>query len=121
VNAFGIVDEIGEYRYPKSTITFCVTSFYGTARPELDFQEFYKMHYYVYGNGEQFEKYANSQINIAAPIIVTDEEKAKQAQEAKEQQTVASWWVSLLIGFAAIAILVSVIIVSKFSRMMKMK
>ena len=52
---------------------------------------------------------------------ITDEEQEKLEEEAKEQETLSQWWVSLLFGIAIIAVLVAVIIVGKFSRMMKMR
>ena len=33
----------------------------------------------------------------------------------------SQWWISTLVAFAAIAIIVAVIVVSRFTRMMRMK
>lgn len=60
-------------------------------------------------------------IEILEPVKVTDEEKKAAEEKAEEQATLSQWWVSLLIGLAIIAILAAVIIVGKFSRMMKMR
>ena len=54
-------------------------------------------------------------------VDITDEQKAAEEAKKQEQQTLSQWWVSLLIGIAIIAIIVSVIIVTKFTRAMKMK
>jgi len=76
---------------------------------------------YTDAAGQEYQEYLELSTNIAEPNIPTDEELEKQKQEQKEQQTLSQWWISLLIGFAVIAILVSVIVITKFSRMMKMK
>jgi len=53
---------------------------------------------------------------IKPPVI-----DASKTAEPLEVQPVFQWWISVIIGFAAIAIIVTVIIVSRFTRMMKMK
>lgn len=73
---------------------------------------------------EQGEWYVLTQdldITIEEPKPITDEEKEKQEAEQKEQQTLSQWWVSLLIAIAAILVLLSLIIISKFTRMLKMR
>ena len=60
-------------------------------------------------------------MNLLEPVKITDVEKEKLEEEAKEQETLSQWWVSLLFGIAIIAVLVAVIIVGKFSRMMKLR
>ena len=60
-------------------------------------------------------------MNLLEPVKITDVEQEKLEEEAKEQETLSQWWVSLLFGIAIIAVLVAVIIVGKFSRMMKMR
>ena len=42
-------------------------------------------------------------------------------KEQKEQQTLSQWWVSLLVAIAFILIVLSVIVIARFSRMLKMK
>lgn len=70
--------------------------------------------------GEHFLLTQNLDIIIEEPKPITDEEKEKQEQEQKEQQTLSQWWVSLLIAIAAILVLVALIVIAKFSRMLKM-
>jgi len=76
---------------------------------------------YTDAEGVEYTDYWELSTNIVEPNIPTDEEKEKQKQEQKEQQTLSQWWISLLVGLAVIGILVSVIMIAKFSRMMKMK
>lgn len=72
-------------------------------------------------DGEWFVLTQDLDITIEEPKPITDEEKEKQEQEQKEQQTLSQWWVSLLIAIAAILVLLSLIIISKFTRMLKMR
>jgi hypothetical protein len=76
---------------------------------------------YTDAAGQEYQDMVGVSTTILEPDLVTDAELEKQKQEQKEQQTLSQWWMSLLIGIAVIAILVSVIITTKFSRMMKMK
>lgn len=47
---------------------------------------------------------------------------ADQSKAEREQQKTASqWWISVLVTFAAIAILISGMVISRFSRMMQMR
>ena len=71
--------------------------------------------------GEAHEEYQQLQTTVQAPVAITDEEKAKQEKEQKEQQTLSQWWVSLLVSIAFILIILSVIVIARFSRMLKMK
>lgn len=71
--------------------------------------------------GEWFVLTQDLDITIEEPKPITDEEKEKQEAEQKEQQTLSQWWVSLLIAIAAILVLLSLIIISKFTRMLKMR
>lgn len=71
--------------------------------------------------GQVYNESVDLKMEIAEPIRITDEDKEKLEQEAKEQETLSQWWISLLFGIAIIAILVAIIIVGKFSRMMKMR
>lgn len=72
-------------------------------------------------DGEFFVLTQDLDITIEEPKPITDEEKEKQEQEQKEQQTLSQWWVSLLIAIAAILVLLALIIISKFTRMLKMR
>ena len=53
---------------------------------------------------------------IKQPVI-----EAEKADAKPSEQPVFQWWVAALVGFAVIAILVTVIILSRFSRMMRLK
>lgn len=49
---------------------------------------------------------------IKKPVIEGEKDK-------KEEDTASQWWISILVGFAIIAIIITVIVVSKFTRTMK--
>lgn len=76
---------------------------------------------YEDAKGEQYQESVEVKIEILEPVKVTDEEKVKAEEEAKEQKALSQWWISLLFGLAIIAVLTSIIIIARFSRMMKMK
>ena len=76
---------------------------------------------YEDANGEQYQESVEVKIEILEPVKVTDEEKEKAEEEAKEQKALSQWWISLLFGLAIIAVLTSIIIIARFSRMMKMR
>jgi hypothetical protein len=76
---------------------------------------------YEDAKGEQYQESVEVKIEILEPVKVTDEEKKKAEEEAKEQKALSQWWISLLFGLAIIAVLTSIIIIARFSRMMKMK
>ena len=71
--------------------------------------------------GQEHTEYQQLRTTIQAPVEITDEEKLKQEQEQKEQQTLSQWWVSLLVAIAFILILLSGIVIARFTRMLKMK
>ena len=71
--------------------------------------------------GEEHTEFQSLRTTIQAPKVVTDEEKEKQEKERKEQQTLSQWWVSLLVFIAFILIILSAIVIARFSRMLKMK
>ncbi len=71
--------------------------------------------------GEEHTEYQPLRTTVQAPVEITDEEKAKKEKEQKEQQTLSQWWVSLLVAIAFILIVLSVIVIARFSRMLKMK
>lgn len=54
---------------------------------------------------------------IKQPVIEADKSQA----EKEAAKPVIQWWVAAMVGLAAIAIIVAVIIISKFSRMLKMR
>lgn len=70
---------------------------------------------YTDDNGEKH----TTQVSFSTEIIqpVTEDEK----EDTEEQKTVGQWWISVLVAFAVISIIVTVIVVSKFTRMMRMK
>jgi len=76
---------------------------------------------YEDAKGEQYQESVEVKIEILEPVKETDEEKEKAEEEAKEQKSLSQWWISLLFGLAIIAVLTSIIIIAKFSRMMKMR
>ena len=87
---------------------------YGTAYGELVVS-------YEDMSGREHTEYQQLRTIVQAPVEITDEEKEKQEREQKEQQTLSQWWVSLLVAIAFILIVLSVIVIAKFSRMLKMK
>ena len=71
--------------------------------------------------GREHTEYQQLRTTVQAPVEITDEEKLKQEQEQKEQQTLSQWWVSLLVSIAFILIILSAIVIARFTRMLKMK
>ena len=71
--------------------------------------------------GQEHTEFQSLRTTIQAPVEITDEEKAKREKEQKEQQTLSQWWVSLLVSIAFILILLSLIVIARFTRMLKMK
>ncbi|MEN6595410.1 MAG: hypothetical protein ABFC31_10750 [Clostridiaceae bacterium] len=76
---------------------------------------------YEDADGEQYQESADVKIEILEPAKETDEEKEEAEEEAQEQKSLSQWWISLLFGLAIIAVLTAIIIIAKFSRMMKMR
>ncbi|MEN6419564.1 MAG: CARDB domain-containing protein [Clostridiaceae bacterium] len=76
---------------------------------------------YEDATGEQYQESVDVKIEILEPVKQTDEEKKKAEEEAQEQKSLSQWWISLLFGLAIIAVLTAIIIIAKFSRMMKMR
>uniref|UniRef100_UPI0040579924 COG1361 S-layer family protein n=1 Tax=Acetatifactor sp. TaxID=1872090 RepID=UPI0040579924 len=68
---------------------------------------------YMDDNAEEHKEEMNFSTEIIQPV--------EDLEDAKEEQTAGQWWISILVAFAIIAIVVSVIVVTKFSRMIKMK
>lgn len=58
---------------------------------------------------------------IKQPVIEGEKTEAQKQAEAEAKRAAGQWWISVLVAFAAIAIIVAVIVVNKFARMMRMK
>ena len=58
---------------------------------------------------------------IKQPVIVGEKTDAEKQAEEEQKRAMSQWWISALAAFAAIAIIVAVIVVSKFARTMRMK
>ena len=58
---------------------------------------------------------------IKQPVIEGEKTEAQKQAEAEAKRAASQWWISVLVAFAAIAIIVAVIVVNKFTRMMRMK
>ena len=58
---------------------------------------------------------------IQQPVIEGEKTEAEKQAEAEAKRAAGQWWISVLVAFAAIAIIVAVIVVNKFARMMRMK
>ena len=67
---------------------------------------------YMDDSGEEHKEEMEFSTEIIQPI---------EDSEDVEEQTAGQWWISVLVAFAIIAIVVSAIIVTKFSRIMRMK
>ena len=55
-------------------------------------------------------------LEIVQPVIETEEEETELTEEPAFQ-----WWVVILVGFAIIAVIVAVIVVTKVTRAAKLK
>lgn len=66
--------------------------------------------------GEEYKIELDFTTEIIKPVIEGEEEETKTTEEPAFQ-----WWVTILIGLAIIAIVVAVIVVTKFTRAMKMR
>ena len=58
---------------------------------------------------------------IKQPVIAGEKTDAEKQAEEEQKRAMSQWWISALAAFAAIAIIVAVIVVSKFARMMKVR
>ena len=58
---------------------------------------------------------------IKKPVMEGEKTEAEKQAEAEAKRAASQWWISVLVAFAAIAIIVAVIVVNKFARMMRMK
>ena len=58
---------------------------------------------------------------IKQPVIAGEKTDVEKKAEEEQKRAMSQWWISALAAFAAIAIIVAVIVVSKFARMMKVR
>ena len=58
---------------------------------------------------------------IRQPVIAGEKTEAERKAEEEQKRAMSQWWVSALVAFAIISIVVALIVVGKFTRMMKMK
>ena len=58
---------------------------------------------------------------IKQPVIAGEKTEAERKAEEEQKRAMSQWWVSALVAFAIIAIIVAFIVVGKFTRMMKMR
>ena len=58
---------------------------------------------------------------IKQPILDGEKTDAEKQAEEEQKRAMSQWWISALAAFAVIAIIVAVIVVSKFTRMMKVR
>ena len=58
---------------------------------------------------------------IKQPVIAGEKTEAERKAEEEQKRAMSQWWVSALVAFAIIAIVVAFIVVGKFTRMMKMR
>ena len=58
---------------------------------------------------------------IKQPVIAGEKTEAEQKAEEEQKRAMSQWWVSALVAFAIIAIVVALIVVGRFTRMMKMR
>lgn len=58
---------------------------------------------------------------IRQPVIAGEKTEAEKKAEEEQKRAMSQWWISALVAFAIISIVVALIVVGKFTRMMKMK
>ena len=58
---------------------------------------------------------------IKQSVIAGEKTEAEKKAEEEQKRAMSQWWISALVAFAMIAIVVALIVVGKFTRMMKMK
>lgn len=103
----------------EKTVTVYVTTLasrerYGATYGEAVFS-------YEDEEGTQYVETSVVHVVIKAPELKTDEEKKAEEEKIVQQEVVSQWWISLLLGIAAIAVLISIIVVGKLTRALKMK
>ena len=58
---------------------------------------------------------------IKQPVIAGEKTEAERKAEEEQKRAMSPWWISALVAFAIIAIIIALIVVGRFTRMMKMK
>ena len=108
---------------PQESADKVITVFVTTLSGSQKYGDTYGMIEITYedSEGQQYVESMQVKISVKEPQKQTDEEKEREKQKVEEQQTLSQWWVSVLIGIAAISLLIAVIVISKFMRMLKMK
>lgn len=77
---------------------------------------------YEDGGGNEKMLSLNVSCSVAAPENgLTREEQERLEQEKIKEQTLSKWWISALAAFAVIAVLVSLLIISRLARLIKIK
>ena len=71
--------------------------------------------------GETYTAEQQLSTEIKQPVIAGEKTDAEKQAEEEQKRAMSQWWISALAAFAAIAIIVAVIVVSKFTRMMKVR
>lgn len=71
--------------------------------------------------GESHEVTQQFSTEILKPVMASEETEAEKKAKEEQQRAASQWWISVIVGFAAIAIIVCVMVIAKFSRMMRMK
>ena len=72
-------------------------------------------------NGEKSNIVRPVSTNITPSERLSPDEEALQEEEYIKQNTLSKWWISVLVAVAVIAVLCSIIIVGKLSRIAKIK
>ena len=71
--------------------------------------------------GETYTAEQQLSTEIKQPVIAGEKTDAEKKAEEEQKRAMSQWWISALAAFAAISIVVAVIVVSRFARMMRMK
>ena len=71
--------------------------------------------------GETYTEDVSFRTTILQPVIEGEPTEEELKAQEEEKKSISQWWITILVAFAIIAIIITVIIVSKFARMMKMK
>ena len=71
--------------------------------------------------GEEYAVSVDFATEIQKPVIEGEKTDAEKQAEEEQKRAMSQWWISALAAFAVIAIIVAVIVVSKFARMMKVR
>ena len=71
--------------------------------------------------GEEYAVSVDFATEIQKPVIEGEKTDAEKKAEEEQKRAMSQWWISALAAFAAISIVVAVIVVSRFARMMRMK